>query len=361
MLTNTELTKSDFEIGIYTLGDIVPDPHTGELVHAKQRLQEIIEAAKIADEAGLDVFGVGEHHRLDFAVSATPVVLGAISQVTKQIKLTSATSVLSTMDPVRLFEDYATLDLLSNGRAEIIAGRGAFMESFPLFGYSLDDNTALFAENMDLFLKLNKNEHITWEGKFRSSIKNAEIAPRPVQEQLPIWVGVGGSQESATRAGKFGAGMAMAILDGDPARFKPVVDSYRKAGTDVGLNINDLKVGVTGHGYIAKTTQQAKREYYPYYSNYKKYVGRQLGIGSNMSEEEFERMVTREGALFVGSPQQIIEKILYQYEMFGHKRFVAQLDIGAIPFSKVVKGIELLATEVAPVVRREMSKVNIPY
>jgi probable LLM family oxidoreductase len=356
MLTNTDLMKSKFEIGIYTLGDIVPDPYTGKVVNTRQRLQEIVESAKIAEEAGLDVFGVGEHHRLDFAVSATPVVLGAISQVTKKIKLTSATSVLSTMDPVRLFEDYATLDLLSNGRAEIIAGRGAFVESFPLFGYNLDDNAALFAENMDLFLKLSKNDRISWEGNFRSPIHNAEIAPRPVQEQIPIWVGVGGSLESAARAGRFGAGMAMAILDGDPSRFKPVVDIYRKTATETGHCLQDLKIGVTGHGYLAKTSQQAKDEYYPYYLNYKKYVGQQLGIGSTMNEAEYEQLLTPEGALFVGSPEQVIEKILYQYEMFGHKRFVAQVDIGAIPFKKVAESIELLATKVAPVVRKETSR-----
>jgi probable LLM family oxidoreductase len=357
LLKNT-VEKSRFEIGIYTLGDLVANPHTGNIISAQQRIREIVEAAKLADEAGLDVFGVGEHHRLDYAVSATPVVLAAIAQTTKQIKLTSATTVLSTVDPVRLFEDYATLDLISNGRAEIIAGRGAFVESFPLFGYDMDDYAELFAENIDLFLKLNKSESITWNGKFRSAIHDAEIAPRPAQKQLPIWVGVGGTPESAALAGRLGTGMAIAILGGDPQRFKPLVDVYRKSGIEEGHDLSNLNVGVTGHGYIAKTTQQAKEEFYPYYSNYWKYVNGQRGISTKMSRADFEQMSGPETALFVGSPQQIIEKILQQYEMFGHHRFMAQIDIGGVPFNKIAEGIELLATEVAPVVKREINKYN---
>ena len=197
-------------------------------------MKEIIEAAKFADEAGLDIFGLGEHHRLDYAVSATPVALAAIAQVTNRIKLTSATTVLSTVDPVRLFEDFATLDLLSNGRAEIIAGRGAFVESFPLFGYNFNDYDALFEENIELFLKLNEHEKITWNGRFRSALQNADISPRPVQKQIPLWVGVGGTPESAERAGRLGTGLALAILGGDPLRFKPLVDIYRQAGEAAG-------------------------------------------------------------------------------------------------------------------------------
>jgi probable LLM family oxidoreductase len=345
--------KSGIEIGLYSLADIGPDPHTGKTISSKQRIQEIIEAAKLADEAGLDVFGVGEHHRLDYAVSATPVVLAAIAQVTKQIRLTSTTTVLSTVDPVRLFEDFATLDLLSNGRAEIIAGRGAFVESFPLFGYDTKDYDALFSENIDLLLKLNKNERITWSGHFRPALKNAEIAPRPVQSQLPVWVGVGGTPESAARAGRLGVGMAMAILGGDPIRFKPLVDLYRQAGAEAGHDCAALNIGVTGHGYFAKTTQQAKEEFYPYYSNYWSYVNRQRGMGFRMSKEDFEQMTAPSTALFVGSPQQIIEKILHQHELFGHQRFIAQIDIGGLPFKKVAEGIELLATQIAPAVRKE--------
>jgi probable LLM family oxidoreductase len=348
--------SAGIEIGIYTLADIGPDPLTGKTISAGQRVKEIIQAAKLADEAGLDVFGVGEHHRLDYASSSPAVLLAAIAQVTKQIRLTSTTSVLSTLDPVRLFEDFATLDLLSDGRAEILAGRGAFVESFPLFGYSTNDYDGLFEEHMDLLLQLTQNETVTWSGKFRSSLRNAEIAPRPVQEKLPIWIGVGGTPESAVRAGRFGVGMALAILGGNPRRFKPLVDLYRQAGMDAGQARETLKVGVTGHAYLAKTTQQAKDEFYPYYSNYWEYVNRQRGMGTRMSWDDFEHMASPDTALFVGSPQQVVEKILKQYELFGHQRFLAQLDIGGQPFKNVANGIELLATEIAPIIRRETSK-----
>ena len=345
------------EIGIYTLADIMADPFTGKTNSAGQRVKEIMEAAKLADEAGLDIFGVGEHHRLDYAISSPPVVLASIAQVTKRVKLTSATTVLSTVDPVRLFEDFATLDLLSEGRAEVIAGRGAFVESFPLFGYDTNDYDALFSENLDLFAKLNKNERVTWEGRFRSPLSNAEIAPRPLQKELPIWIGVGGTPGSAVRAGKLGVGMALAILGGDLGRFKPLVDLYRETGIEAGHRIEDLKIGVTGHGYISQTTQQAKDEFYPYYSNYWSVVNRQRGmISGRMSSTEFEQLAAPDSALFVGSPQQIVEKILRQYELFGHQRFMAQIDIGGLPFEKVAKSIELLATEVAPIVRKVTSE-----
>ncbi|MFJ7724977.1 LLM class flavin-dependent oxidoreductase [Neobacillus sp. NPDC097160] len=348
--------SAGIEIGIYTLADIGPNPLTSKTITFKERVKEIIQAAKLADAAGLDVFGVGEHHRLDYASSSPAVLLAAIAQVTNQIRLTSTTSVLSTLDPVRLFEDFATLDLLSDGRAEILAGRGAFIESFPLFGYSTNDYDELFEEHMELLLQLTENETVTWSGKFRSSLRNAEISPRPVQEKLPIWIGVGGTPESAVRAGRFGVGMALAILGGNPRRFKPLVDLYRQAGLDAGHSLETLKVGVTGHAYIAKTTQQAKDEFYPYYSNYWGYVNRQRGMGTRMSRNDFEQMASPDTALFVGSPQQIVEKILQQHELFGHQRFLAQLDIGGQPFKNVAEGIELLATKIAPIVRRETSK-----
>lgn len=356
-MPNNESTQqqSGFEIGLYTLSDIAIDAKTGQLGSAGQRLKEIVEAAKIADEAGLDVFGVGEHHRLDYAVSSPPVVLAAIAQATKRIKLTSATTVLSTVDPVRLFEDFSTLDLLSDGRAEIIAGRGAFIESFPLFGYDTDDYDALFAEHMDLLLKLNEHEVITWDGQFRPSLRQAEIAPRPYQQALPVWIGVGGTPQSAVRAGSFGVGMSLALLGGEPERFKPLVDLYRQAGIEAGHQSEQLKLSINGHGFIAKTTQQAKDEFYPYYSGYWHDVDRQRGMNrAKMSREDFERLAAPDKALFVGSPQQIIEKILKQHELFGHQRVMLQIDIGGMPFKKIVEGIELLATEVAPVVRREI-------
>ncbi|WP_077212197.1 LLM class flavin-dependent oxidoreductase [Bacillus dakarensis] len=337
------------EIGIYTLGDVGTDPLTGKTISARQRIKEIIDAAKLADEAGLDIFGIGEHHRLDFAASSPAVLLAAIAQDTKNLKLTSTTSVLSTLDPVRLFEDFATLDLLSDGRAEIIAGRGAFIESFPLFGYSTDDYDELFEENLDLLLKLNRQEIVTWSGKYRSPLRDAEIAPRPAQEEIPVWLGVGGSPESAIRAGKFGVGMAMAILRGDPLRFKHLVDIYRKTGLEAGHSPESLKVGVTGHAFLAKSTEEAKDEFFPYYANY---WSNQRGMTTKLSKGDYEEMTSPETALFVGSPQQIIEKILRQHELFGHTRFLAQMDIGGVPFQKVAKSIELLATEVAPVIKK---------
>lgn len=344
-----------FEVGIYTLADHGPDPLTEETISPKQRMDEIIEAAKLADEAGLDIFGVGEHHRLDYVVSSPAVVLSAIAQATKQIRLTSTTSVLSTLDPVRLYEDFATLDLISNGRAEILAGRGAFIESFPLFGYSTNDYNELFSEHMDLLLKLNENEVVTWSGKFRSALNNAEISPRPVQEEIPIWIGVGGTPESAIRAGRLGVGMALAILGGDPVRFKPLVDLYREAGKQAGHPEEQLKVGVTGHAYLAETTEKAKDEFYPYYANYWSYVNRQRsGFGMKMSRSDFDQVASPETALFVGSPEQIVEKILHQHELYGHTRFLAQMDIGGLPFSKVARNIELLATKVVPMLNEAL-------
>lgn len=344
------------EIGVYTFGDIGMDPTTGKTISAKQRMHEVIELGKLADESGLDIFGVGEHHRLDYTVSSPAVVLSAIAQATKQIKLTSATTVLSTHDPVRVFEDFATLDVISNGRAEIIAGRGAFVESFPLFGYNLNDYDALFEENIKLLQQLNEEEVVTWEGQFRSSLKDAMIAPRPTQEKLPIWIGVGGTPESAIRAGRLGTGIALAILGGDPMRFKPLVDLYYQAGLEAGHTRESLRVSVTGHTYIAKETQQAKDEFYPYYTNYWSYVNKQRGMNTNISRADFERMASPETALFVGSPQQIIEKILYQHELYGHERFIAQVDIGGQSYNNIAKVVEMLAIEVAPVVRRETSK-----
>ena len=351
-----ETKKPGIEIGVYTFGDLGPDPQTGKTIGIQQRLEEVLATAKLADEAGLDIFGVGEHHRLDYAVSAPAVVLAAVAQNTKRIKLTSATTVLSTIDPVRLFEDFATLDLLSNGRAEIIAGRGAFVESFPLFGYDLSDYDELFEENIQLLQHLNANEIVNWQGSFRSSLQNAMIAPRPAQEKLPVWIGVGGTAESAIRAGRLGTGMALAILGGDPIRFKPLVDLYRQSGAEAGHSNDDLKVAVTGHTFIAKTSQQANDEFHPYYANYWGYVNKQRGMGTKISRSDFEHMASPETGLFVGSPQQIIEKILHQHELFGHQRFIAQMDIGGLPFSKVAEGIEMLAIEVAPVVRRETAK-----
>lgn len=347
---------SKFEIGVYTLADIGPNPLTGSTLSAEDRVKEIIEAAKLAEEAGLEIFGVGEHHRLDYAVSSPAVMLAAIAMVTKNIRLTSTTSVLSTLDPVRLFEDFAQLDLISGGRAEVLAGRGAFIESFPLFGYDLNDYNELFEEHLELFQHLNENELVTWEGKFRSALTNAQIAPRPVQEELPLWIGVGGTYESALRAGRLGVGMALAILGGDPVRFKFLVDGYHEAAKEAGHSNDKLKIGVTGHTYIAESLEKARKEFFPYYANYWTYVNKQRGMGFRLTKEGFEGMTSPKNALFVGGPNEIIEKILHQHELFGHSRFLAQVDIGGLPFRDIARTIELLATKVAPVIRKELNK-----
>jgi len=340
-----------FEFGIYTLGDLAPDAVTGHEMSAKQRLREIVDAAKLADEAGIEVFGVGEHHRLDFAVSSPPVVLAAIAQVTSHIRLTSATTVLGTADPVRVFEDFATLDLLSDGRAEIISGRGAFIESFPLFGYSLDDYRELFKEKMSLLTKLNESERITWNGNMRPALNDCEIAPRPDQARLPLWVGVGGTVASAELAGEMGAGMTLAILGGDPGRFRHLVEAYRSAGKAAGHAEQSLRVAITGHCYIGDTTQQALDEFYPYYSHYySQFMG-----GEQLSKAEYEKLAGPDTALFIGSAEDIAAKIIAQHKLFGHMRFMAQMDIGGMPFAKVAASIELLAKQVAPIVRRELA------
>ena len=343
------------EIGIVTLGDHVSDVQTGQKISPQQRLKEIIAAAKLADEAGLDVFGLGEHHSSDFVVSAVPVVLAAIAQTTQRIRLTSAVTILSTLDPVHVFEDFATLDLLSEGRAEIIAGRGAFIESFPLFGYNLKDYDELFPEKLDLLMKLNQSPRITWRGKFRSPLDNAEVEPRPFQAELPIWVGVGGTPESAVRAAQLGLPMVVGIIGGASARFKPLMDLYRSVYREANHDPADLKLGVTSYLHIAKTSQQAIDAFYPYHTHYFDQLGRSRGRIMQLTRRDYEWSASLEGAYFVGSPQQIIDKLMYQYELFGHQRFMGQVDIGGVPFKMIAQTIEMLATEVAPVVRREIA------
>ncbi|WP_085993566.1 LLM class flavin-dependent oxidoreductase [Oceanobacillus senegalensis] len=348
--------ETSFEIGIYTLGDMVANPYTGEVISAKQRIYEIIEAAKLADELGLDIFGVGEHHRLDYAVSNPQMVLSAIAQATKNIKITSTTTVLNTVDPVRLFEDFSTLDLISNGRAEIIAGRGAFTESFPLFGYRLDDYDEIFEEHLKLLMELNENERVTWNGKFRSPLNDSEIAPRPYQKKLPISIGVGGSPVSAERAGKYGLGLTIAMIGGTHSRYAPLVEAYQNKGQSAGFSKAELPIGITGHGYIAHTKESAIDDFYPHYAGYTEYMNKQKGIETNITRKAFEKMTEPQSVMFIGSPEEIIEKILYQYKIFGHRRFMLQMDVGGVPFDKVERSIELLAKEVAPVIRRETSK-----
>ncbi len=344
--------RPSLEIGVITLGEYLSDPRQARRISAQQRLREIVDAARLADQAGLEVFGVGEHHSLDFVVSAVPVVLAAIAQVTERIRLTSAVTILSTADPVREFEQFATLDLLSNGRAEMIAGRGAFTESFPLFGYDLADYNQLFPEKLELLLKLRAGERVTWQGRFRSPLADAEIAPRPLQAELPIWIGVGGTPESVVRAGTLGLPMVVGIIGGASGQFAPLFDLYRRTGRAAGHAPSALRTGVTSYLHIAPTSQQAIDEFYPYHTHYFDQLGRKRGRNMTLSRRDYEQTASLPGAYFVGSPQQVIDKLLYQHEMFGHQRFMAQIDIGGLPYAQVAQTIELLATEVAPVVRK---------
>jgi probable LLM family oxidoreductase len=340
------------EIGLYTFGELTPHWTDGRPISAAQRLQEILAAARLADQAGLDVFAVGEHHRLDFAIAATPVVLAAIAQVTARIRLASAVTILSTADPVKVFEDFATVDLLSGGRAEVIAGRGVFTESFPLFGYDLADQDQLFAEKLDLLLRLNAADRVTWQGRFRPALHDAPIPPRPVQGQLPIWVGTGGTESSVVRAGALGLPLALANIGLPPARLAPMVDLYRRTGTQAGHRAENLKVAVATHLHVQKSSQDAMRTFYPYYAGYfRNHTPAHYGA-REISQGDYEQLASPEGALFVGSPQQIVDKIMYEHRLFGHQRFIAQIDIGGLPYAKVAEVIELFATEVAPAVRR---------
>jgi probable LLM family oxidoreductase len=339
------------QIGTFSFGDLTANWQTGQALTARERLQEIIAAARLADDAGLDVFGLGEHHRLDFAISATPVVMAAIAQATRHIRLASAVTILSTADPVRVYEDFATVDLLSGGRAEIIAGRGIFTESFPLFGYDLGDYDELFAEKLDLLLNLDAGERISWQGRFRSALDNAQIPPRALQHPLPVWIGTGGTPASAIRAGALGLPLAMANISLPPAKLAPVIEAYRQAGTEAGHDAAALKVSIAGHLFLQKNSQDAREVFYQHYADYFRTHSADQYRFRDVSRADFDALAGPHGPLFVGSPQQVVDKISYERELFGHQRFMGQIDIGGLPYAKVAQAIELLATDVVPVVR----------
>jgi probable LLM family oxidoreductase len=304
---------------------------------------------------GLDVFGVGEHHRPDFISSAPVVILAAAAARTKSIRLSTAVTVLSSDDPVRVFQNFATLDLLSNGRAEIMAGRGSFIESFPLFGYDLRDYDSLFAEKLDLLLKIRETEKITWAGAHRSPLNDLGVYPRPVQAKIPIWVAVGGTPESVVRAADLGLPMALAIIGGMPERFAPLAQLYREAARQAGHDPSHLPLSINSHGFIADTAQQAVDDYYPSAVVVMNKIGRERGWPP-ATRQQLEASRTLRGADFVGSPAEIIEKILFQHEIFAHQRLLLQLGVGTIDHAKVMWAIELLGTQVAPVVREEIAR-----
>jgi probable LLM family oxidoreductase len=346
------------EIGIYTFGETTTDPRTGGMVSTAQRMRDLIEEVALADQVGLDVYGVGEHHRTDFSISAPAVVLAAAAEHSKRIRLTSAVTVLSSDDPIRVFQDFATLDLLSGGRAEIMAGRGSFIESFPLFGYDLNDYDELFAEKLDLLLAVRDQERVTWSGKHRPPIKDLGVYPRPVQNPLPVWIAVGGTPQSVARAGALGLPLALAIIGGAPERFVPLIDLYRESARRAGHDPAALPVSINSHAFIADDSKEAADLFFPPYADVMTRIGRERGW-SGMTREQFELLRSPRGSLLVGSPQQVIDKILFEYELFEHDRFLAQLAVGTMPHDKVMRAIELLGTQVAPAVRQAVARAGV--
>jgi probable LLM family oxidoreductase len=346
-----------FELGIYHFGELTPDPVTHVPPGPGRRLRELIEQASAADGAGLDVFAVGEHHRSDFAVSSPAVVLAAMAENTRNIKLSSAVTVLSSDDPVRVFQQFATLDLISGGRAEIIAGRGSFIESFPLFGYELTDYDKLFADKLDLLQQLRQENPITWQGLTRPPLQNADITPQPERE-LPLWVAVGGTPASVVRAAKLGLPLSLAIIGGSYRQFAPFVDLYRQAATEFGHDPAQLKVSINSPGFVADTHQEAIDISHPYFEAGWAANNHQRGRGVPMPFAAYEAQSTPGGAYFLGSPQEVIDKIMAQYELFQHDRLLIQLAFGDVPQKETIKAIELLGAEVAPVVRKEIASLR---
>lgn len=343
------------ELGIYTFVELTPDTTTGNMLSPTVRIGNLMEEITLADQVGLDVFAIGEHHRPDYLVSAPAVILGAAAARTSHIKLSSAVTVLSSDDPVRVFQSFSTVDLISGGRAEIMAGRGSFIESFPLFGYDLKDYNALFSEKLELLMKINDQEKITWKGNHRAAINNLGVYPRPHQQRLPIWVAIGGTPESVARAANLGLPMALAIIGGTPARFAPYVQYYRETAQAAGHDISTLGISINSHGFIGDDSQQAADDFYGPYSLIMSRIGRERGWPP-MDREQYELMRSLQGSLLVGSPQEVIDKILYQHELFDNTRFLLQMSVGTMPHDKMMRSIELFGTVVAPAVRKALGK-----
>lgn len=340
--------KKKFEIGIHTLGERL-DVGTNNFKSAEKRIKEVIEMAVIADEAGLDVFGIGEHHRPDFVTSSHTLLLAAVAQATSNIKITSGVSVIGTTDPVRLYEDFATIDLISGGRAELILGRGAFVESFGLFGYHLNDYDELFDEKLKLFLKIKEEEYVTWSGKFRTPLRDAGIFPR-AKSDLPVWIGVGGTPQSAVRAGTLGLNMSLGILAGSADRIKPLTDLYWNSAKNAGHDLSKLRVSVSGHAYVAGTNEQAIEEYFPHYKRYADYFAKERGLSFDITKEGLAYQLAPSDVLALGNPETLAAKIIYQHKLYGHTRFSGQVDMGGQSLSNIRKAIYLLKDEVLPIV-----------
>lgn len=339
------------EFGLYTLGDHIPNPHTGERISAEQRIHEIIELAKLAEQAGIDFFSVGESHQEYFTTQAHSVVLAAIAQATSKIKIASSSTIISTSDPVRVYEDFATIDLISKGRAEIVAGRASRIGLFELLGYNVRDYEELFEEKFELLLKINEEEVVNWSGEYRAPLKNAKVLPRPENGNIPIWRAVGGTPASAMKAGYAGVPMFMAHLGGPVSVFKRTIDAYREAAERGGHNPAELPVATAGFFYAAETSQQALKDIYPYINE-----GMKKTNGQGFAKQLFAQSVDPHSIINVGSPQEIIEKILYQHEVFGHQRYIGQMDFGGMPFDQLMKNIELIGTEILPAIKKYTAK-----
>ncbi len=341
------------ELGLATFADLASG------VSPRQRMQELMEEVELADQLGLDVFGIGEHHRPDFLVSSPAVVLAAAAVRTERIRLSSAVTVLSSDDPVRVFQDFAEVDLLSNGRAEIMAGRGSFVESFPLFGYDLDDYDELYAEKLELLLAVREQTRVTWSGRLRPALVDAGVWPRPVQEPLPVWVAVGGSPQSVIRAGTLGLPLTIAIIGGQPARFAPLVELYRDAAARAGHDPSTTRVAINTHAFVGDSTAQADSAFAASYLAMMNRIGRERGWPPS-GRPEYEALRAPDGALAVGSPEQVAEKILYEHELFAHDRYIGQMSVGAVAHSDVLRSMELFGTKVAPLVREEIARRKEP-
>ncbi len=349
------IAPKPFELGLYSFAELTADPRTGHKLSPAERMRNLLEEIELADQVGLDVYALGEHHREEYISSAPEVILAAAAARTKRIRLSSAVTVLSSDDPVRVFQRFASLDLISNGRAEIMAGRGSFIESFPLFGYDLHDYEVLFSEKLELLVKLRDHNPITWNGQMRPALDNAGIYPRPLQDPLPLWVGVGGTPESVVRAASYGLPMALAIIGGMPERFTQFADLYRRAAREYGHDPNTLPLSINSHGFIADTRQQAIDDSFPAVQVVMNKIGRERGWPP-MTRDQYEASATLRGANFIGSPDEVIEKILFQHKLFNHQRFLLQLSVGSIAHDKLMHAIELFGTKVAPVVREEIAK-----
>lgn len=341
------------ELGISTFVELTADPLTGKTISAQERVQNLLEEAELADQLGLDVFAIGEHHRPDFLVSSPATLLAAVAARTKNIKLSSAVTVLSSDDPVRVFQQFAMVDLISGGRAEIMAGRGSFIESYPLFGYDLEDYDSLYDEKLKLLVAINEKEKVSWKGRHRAAIENLGVYPRPHQNKLPVWVAIGGTPASVLRAAKMGLPLTIAIIGGRPDQFVAHVKYYRDEYIKAGHDISKLQLCINSHAYIADNAQQAADEFFPVYASVMSKIGRERGWPPT-TREQFEFSRSPVGALFVGSPQQVTDKILYEHELFGNSRFMVQFSVGTLPHHQMMHAIELFGTVVAPAVRKAL-------